>query len=56
MLPDPFNAQIWTNPEEITFVFPQCVEDESYFNVSCEQNNLTPIHRDVIMKRLKEIK
>ncbi len=27
--------------------------DPHYFNVSCEQNNLTPIHKDVIMQRLK---
>lgn len=31
------------------------IENKNYFNVSCEQNNLTPIHRDEIMKRLKEI-
>lgn len=31
------------------------VDDENYFNVSCEQNNLTPIHRDVIRERLKEL-
>jgi calcineurin-like phosphoesterase family protein len=30
-------------------------EDNNYFNVSCEQNNLTPIHRDVVMERLKEL-
>lgn len=30
------------------------VADENYFNVSCEQNNLTPIHRDVIMKHIKD--
>lgn len=29
--------------------------DKNYFNVSCEQNNLTPIHMDVIRDRLKEI-
>ena len=29
--------------------------DPNYFNVSCEQNNLTPIHRDVIMERIKEL-
>lgn len=29
--------------------------DPNYFNVSVEQNNLTPIHRDVIMERLKEV-
>lgn len=31
------------------------VPDINYFNVSCEQNNLTPIHKDVVMERLKEI-
>lgn len=31
------------------------VPDLNYFNVSCEQNNLTPIHRDVITERLKEL-
>lgn len=30
-------------------------DDPNYFNVSCEQNNLTPIHWDVIRERLKEI-
>lgn len=30
-------------------------EDRNYFNVSCEQNNLKPFHRDDIMLRLKEI-
>lgn len=29
--------------------------DPNYFNVSVEQNNLTPIHMDRIMDRLKEI-
>lgn len=31
------------------------INDENYFNVSCEQNNLTPIHSDIIMERIKEI-
>lgn len=31
------------------------VPDKNYFNVSCEQNNLTPFHRDEIMQRLKDI-
>lgn len=31
-------------------------DDEKYFNVSCERNNLTPIHADVIFERLIEIK
>lgn len=30
-------------------------DDPRYFNVSCEQNNLTPIHSDVIMQRLKDL-
>jgi calcineurin-like phosphoesterase family protein len=30
-------------------------EDKNYFNVSCEQNNLTPIHADVILERVKRI-
>lgn len=29
--------------------------DPNYFNVSCEQNNLTPIHWDIIKERLNEI-
>ena len=29
--------------------------DINYFNVSCEQNNLTPFHSDIIMDRIKEI-
>lgn len=28
-------------------------DDLNYFNVSCEQNNLIPIHRDVIEERIK---
>jgi calcineurin-like phosphoesterase family protein len=30
-------------------------DDENYFNVSVEQNNLTPFHADQILERLKEI-
>jgi len=29
--------------------------DINYFNVSCEQNNLTPIHEDIILNRLKRV-
>ena len=29
--------------------------DPNYFNVSCEQNNLTPINADVIRERIKEL-
>lgn len=29
--------------------------DINYLNVSCEQNNLTPFHSDIIMDRLKEL-
>lgn len=32
------------------------VPDWDYFNVSCEQNNLTPIHADIILERVKLIK
>lgn len=38
-----------------SFVGIQFEEDLNYINVSCEQNNLTPIHSDLIMERLKEI-
>lgn len=34
----------------------QDTEDKSYFNVSVEQNNLTPINWEVIQQRLKELK
>lgn len=30
-------------------------DDISYFNVSCEQNNLTPIHADIIRERMKTL-
>jgi len=33
----------------------QFEDDPNYFNVSVEQNNLTPIHWDVIAERLKEL-
>jgi calcineurin-like phosphoesterase family protein len=32
------------------------IEDKRYFNVSCEHHNLTPVHADVILARVKEIK
>jgi len=31
-------------------------DDPNYFNVSCEQNDLTPIHADIILKALEELK
>jgi calcineurin-like phosphoesterase family protein len=34
---------------------PEFIEDRNYYNVSCEQNNLTPFHADEILERLKEI-
>lgn len=34
---------------------PQWEPDPNYFNVSCEQNNLTPINADVIKQRMKEL-
>ncbi len=30
-------------------------DDPNYFNVSCERHNLTPVHADVILDRLKEV-
>lgn len=30
-------------------------DDENYFNVSVELHNLTPVHSDLIMERLKEL-
>ena len=41
--------------EEKAFGEMVWVSDQNYFNVSTEQNNLTPINSDVIMQRLKEI-
>lgn len=38
------------NQKVLTFT-----EDRNYFNVSCEQNDLTPFHADQILKRLEEI-
>ena len=41
----------------VTISTPICEhEDPNYFNVSCEQNNLTPIHYDVIKDRINLIK
>ncbi len=40
----------------LTFLKPGWEEeDRNYFNVSCEQNHLTPIHSSIIMDRLKEL-
>lgn len=42
--------------EELPFVtFSEFMEDPRYFNVSCEQNDLTPINYDVIKERLDEL-
>lgn len=30
-------------------------DDINYYNVSCERHNLTPVHADVILDRLKEV-
>lgn len=50
------NCDVWKNPQEASSViYNEINPDIRYFNVSCEQNNLTPIHRDIIMERLKEI-
>lgn len=43
----------WKNPEGVTSVFPE--PDYNYFNVSVERHNLTPVHQDIIMERMKEI-
>lgn len=32
------------------------ISDENYFNVSVEQNNLTPFHSDIIMERVKSLR
>ena len=48
------NISIITESETGTIIIPPQY-DENYFNVSCEQNNLIPIHRDVIMERLNEL-
>ncbi len=49
------NTAIITEQENgILIVPPQY--DENYFNVSCEQNNLTPINADVIRERVKNLK
>lgn len=34
---------------------PEWIDDPNYFNVSCERHNLTPVHADVILERLKEM-
>jgi calcineurin-like phosphoesterase family protein len=31
------------------------INDPNYFNVSCEQNNLTPINADIIRERIREL-
>ena len=36
-------------------IYRELPEDRNYFNVSCEQNNLTPIHWDCIALRIKEV-
>ena len=40
---------------KLTHIMPMTEDDPNYFNVSVEQNNLTPIHWDVIAARLKEL-
>lgn len=45
----------WKNPEAVTSIFIKKIKDKNYFNVSVEQNNLTPFHIDVIRERLKEL-
>jgi calcineurin-like phosphoesterase family protein len=47
------------NVRRVYLVDPEGFEldetDPNYFNVSCEQNNLTPIHRDIIEERVKQL-
>jgi calcineurin-like phosphoesterase family protein len=50
------NTILWT--EDYDFSDQKIMtlnEDKNYFNVSCEQNNLTPIHADIIRQRLKDL-
>lgn len=35
---------------------PIKIANPSYINVSCEQNNLTPIHKDIIMNKIRDLK
>lgn len=47
------------NVKEVYLIDPEGFKyernDLNYLNVSCEQNNLTPIHSDIIMERIKEL-
>lgn len=43
---------LWKHPDHPCDIFGN---DLNYFNVSVEQNNLTPFHRDQIMERLKSL-
>lgn len=40
---------------ENLIIMEEDCDDKRYFNVSTEQNSLTPIHRDVIIERLREL-
>lgn len=55
LLPALYSQNVWTNPEGVVSIFPERTPDKNYFNVSVEQNNLTPIHADVILKRLEDL-
>ena len=35
--------------------FGEIIDDLSYFNVSVEQHNLTPVHADVIIQRMESL-
>ena len=48
------NKKVMTTQNDGSNIYQ--IEDKKYLNVSVEQNNLTPIHKDVIIERLKELK
>lgn len=53
---DIYNVQTSEGPMQMLRAdFFRKVEDENYFNVAVEQNNLTPFHSDQIIERLKLI-
>jgi len=56
MVNETFQLKTNIDPLPMTFLKPGWEEvDDNYFNVSCEQNNLTPIHADIILEKVREI-
>jgi calcineurin-like phosphoesterase family protein len=49
-----YNIETDKGPKDIS-IFSHQEIDPAYFNVSCEQNNLTPFNADVIRQRVKEL-